>query len=64
MDPAIDHTVNEANVRTEDSAYGAIVTGAIALVFLAFVVHAATLPTQDAAAPPPPSGATATKAAH
>jgi hypothetical protein len=63
MDPAADHTVKEVKVHTEESGYGAIVAGAIALVFLAFVAHAATLPAQDAGSAPP-AGATAPKAAH
>jgi hypothetical protein len=63
MDPAADHTAKELNVHTEERGYGAIVAGAVALVFLACVVHAATLPTQqpEASAPPP---AAAPKAAH
>ena len=63
MDPAADHTVKEDKVHIEERGYGAIVAGAIALVFLAFVVHAATLPAPDASSAPP-AGAAAPKAAH
>ena len=57
MDPAADHTVKEVEVHAEESGYGAIVAGAIALVFLAFVVHAATLPTQQPEASAPAAAA-------
>jgi hypothetical protein len=61
MDPAADHTLTETHVSSEDRGYGAIVAGVIALVFLGFVVHAATLaPSEKAAAP----AAAAPKAAH
>ncbi len=63
MDPAADHTVKESNVHTEERGYGAIVAGAVALVFLAFVVHAATLPTQQPEASAP-TAAAAPKSAH
>jgi hypothetical protein len=63
MDPAPDHTVKEAKVHTEESGYGAIVAGAIALVFLAFVAHAATLQAEDTGSAPP-AGTAAPKAAH
>lgn len=63
MDPAADHTIKESNVQTEDRGYGAIVAGAIALIFLAFVVHAATLLTQQPEASAPLAAASP-KAAH
>jgi hypothetical protein len=63
MDPAVDHTVKESNVHTEERGYGAIVAGAVAPVFLAFVVHAATLATQQPEASAP-STVAAPKSAH
>jgi hypothetical protein len=56
-DPANDHTVKETAVHQEERSYGAVVAGVVAVVFLGFVVHAATLPSQPASAP-------AAKAAH
>lgn len=64
MDPAADHTLKEAPVHSEERAYGAIVAGVIALLFLGFVVHAATLPPQGEAGKPPAASAGAPKAAH
>lgn len=62
MDPAADHTLKEAPVHSEDRGYGAIVAGVIAVLFLGFVVHAATLaPKADAGKAP---AASAPKAAH
>ncbi|UGV27005.1 hypothetical protein E0H22_15690 [Rhodopseudomonas boonkerdii] len=64
MDPAADHTPKEAPVHSEERAYGAIVAGVIALLFLGFVVHAATLPPQGEAGKPPAASAGAPKAGH
>jgi hypothetical protein len=61
MDAAADHTLKEASVPSEERGYGAIVAGVIALIFLGFVVHAATLAPQGEA---PASNAGAPKAAH
>lgn len=62
MASTADHTLKEAPVHSEDRGYGAIAAGVIALLFLGFVVHAATL------APPAEAGkapaASAPKAAH
>ena len=64
MDSAADHTVNEASVKTEERGYGSIAAGAIALVFLGFVIHAATLAPQDAAGTPAASAATIATVSH
>jgi hypothetical protein len=63
MDPAADHTLKDATVPNEERAYGAIVAGVIALLFLGFVVHAATLAPQAEAGKAPAASA-APKAAH
>lgn len=63
MDPVADHTLKEAPVLTQDRGYGAIVAGVIALLFLGFVVHAATLAPQGEAGKAPAASA-APKAAH
>ncbi|WP_398468967.1 hypothetical protein [Tardiphaga sp.] len=63
MDPTSDHTLKEAPVHSEERSYGAIVAGVVALLFLGFVVHAATLaPPADAGKAPAASAAP--KAAH
>lgn len=63
MASTADHTLKEAPVHSEDQGYGAIVAGVIALLFLGFVVHAATLaPPADAGKAPAASAAP--KAAH
>lgn len=62
MASTVDHSLKEAPVHSEDRGYGAIVAGVIALLFLGFVVHAATLaPSADAGKAP---AAAAPKAAH
>jgi hypothetical protein len=63
MDPTADHTLTEARVHSEERGYGAIVAGVIALLFLGFVVHAATLAPQ-AEAGKAPAATAAPKAAH
>jgi hypothetical protein len=63
MDPAADHTLKDATVHSEERGYGAIVAGVIALLFLGFVVHAATLAPQAEAGKAPAAGA-APKAGH
>lgn len=63
MDPTADHTLTEAHVHSEERGYGAIVAGVIALLFLGFVVHAATLAPQAEAGKAPATNA-APKAAH
>ena len=63
MVSAADHPLKEASVHSEERAYGAIVAGVIALVFLGFVVHAATLAPQAEAGKAPATSA-APKAAH
>lgn len=64
MASTADHTLKEAPVHSEDRGYGAIVTGVIAVVFLGFVVHAATLAPQGAAGNAPAQSAGAPKAGH
>lgn len=63
MDPVADHTLTEAHVYSEERGYGAIVAGVIALLFLGFVVYAATLAPQAEAGKAPAASA-APKAAH
>jgi hypothetical protein len=41
-DPAEDNSVFETRIDRSERSYGAITAGVIALVFLAFVFHAAT----------------------
>lgn len=61
MASTADHSQN--NASSEDPGYGAIAAGVIALLFLGFVVHAATLaPPADAGKAPAASAAK--KAAH
>jgi len=63
MASSADHSLKDAPVHSEDRGYGAIVAGVIALLFLGFVVHAATLaPKADAGKAPAASAAP--KAAH
>lgn len=64
MDPVADHTLKEAPVHSEERGYGAIVAGIIALVFLGFVIHAATLAPDGEAGKPPAASAGAPKAGH
>lgn len=64
MDAAADHTLKEASVSSEERSYGAIVAAAVALVFIGFVVHAATLPMQGEAGGPHATTSAAPKAAH
>jgi hypothetical protein len=64
MDPTADHTLKEASVHSEERGYGAIVAGVIAVLFLGFVVHAATLAPQGEAGKAPAASTGAPKAAH
>lgn len=64
MDPVADHTLKEAPVHSEERGYGAIVAGVISLLFLGFVVHAATLPPQGEAGKAPAASAGAPKSGH
>lgn len=64
MDPTADHTLKEASTHSEERGYGAIVAGVIALLFLGFVVHAATLAPPAEAGKAPAASAAAPKAAH
>lgn len=64
MVSAPDHSLKDAGVHSEDRGYGAIVAGVIALLFLGFVVHAATLAPQAEAGKAPAASTGAPKAAH
>lgn len=64
MVSAADHPLKEASVHSEERAYGAIVAGVVALVFLGFVVHAATLAPQAEAGKAPAASTSAPKASH
>ncbi|WP_398476642.1 hypothetical protein [Tardiphaga sp.] len=61
MASAPDHALKDAGT---DSNAGAIVAGVIALLFLGFVVHAATLAPSADAGKAPAASAGAPKAAH
>lgn len=62
MASAPDHALKDASTHSDDSSAGAIVAGVIALLFLGFVVHAATLASPVGAGKAP--AASAPKTAH
>ncbi len=64
MASAPDHAQKDASTQSDDSSAGAIVAGVIALLFLGFVVHAATLAPQAGAGKAPAASTGAPKAAH
>jgi hypothetical protein len=64
MVSASDHPLKETSAHSEERGYGAIVAGVIALLFVGFVVHAATLAPQAEAGKAPAASTSAPKAAH